>query len=88
MELWYVLKERTPTSKKVECIFCKLRLVHRKENIVAHLGCKINNGKMWGVASCQHQGLVVQAMLSRCGSVWPACSNQVLDDYGMARGTM
>jgi hypothetical protein len=54
--------------------------------IVAHLGCKINNGKMWGVASCQHQGPVVKAMFSRCGSVWPTCSDEVLDDYVMARG--
>jgi hypothetical protein len=25
-------------------------------------------------------------MFSRCGSVWPTCSDEVLDDYVMARG--
>ena len=71
-----------------ECKFCKLELVYRKDNMVDHLGYQNNNGKMWGVALCQHQGPVIKAIFSRCYSVWPASLDEVLDDYVTTKGTM
>lgn len=35
-------------SNKVECKFCKLELVYKKDNIVVHLGYKKNDDKIRG----------------------------------------
>ena len=35
---WFVPKEWTPTSKKVECKFCKLEVLYKKDPMVLHLG--------------------------------------------------
>ena len=59
-----VPKEWTPTSKEVECKFCKLAWVFVKDHMVAHLG--------GGVTLCQYQGSIFKAIFTRCGGVWPA----------------
>lgn len=41
-------QEVGPTSKKMECKFCKLELVYRKDRMVAHLGYKKNDDNMRG----------------------------------------
>lgn len=35
-------------SNKAVHKFCKLGMVYMKDHLVAHLGYKKNNGKMWG----------------------------------------
>ena len=49
---WYVPKEWFPTSKKVECKFCKLELIYRKDRMIVHLGNKENDDKMQGMTLC------------------------------------
>jgi hypothetical protein len=78
---WFVPKEWTPTSKKVECKFCALELVYRKDRMVAHLGYKKNDGKMRGVALCQRQGPIVKSLFSRCGGSWPPIPDDFVDEY-------
>lgn len=36
---------------------------------------------MWRMTLCEYHGLVVKALFSRCGGVWTAVSDEILDDY-------
>ena len=71
---WYKPKEWTPTSKKVECKFCKLELVYKNDHMGTHLENKKNNGKMRGGGGFGHcvnaKGQLSKTLFSRWGIVW------------------
>lgn len=73
---WFVANEWTPTLHS-QMQKLQVGISVYKDRMLVHLGCNKNDGKMPGVALCQHQGLICRAVFSviRYHCFWPNASS-------------
>ena len=60
-----------PTSKKLECKFCKLELMYKKDRKIAYLRYKKNDNKIKGDDIVLMSKFNVRPLFSKCRGVWP-----------------